>query len=581
MLKLLKDLLNIYWNAPGARPLLVTTAMLFSAMSDLFGMGLLIPLTAQLNSDPGATQSILGKFVLSIFTAVGLKTDFVYLLLAVGFFLVMKSVIAFIALRFVAISVADVASALRTRLLKSTLAARWSYFVDHPPGEVSAMIAAQSELAGSAYLSVALLFVTLIMGGGLLLTAVLVSGALVLFCLLAVCTLAFPLFYILRRAQAMSAKQFATSTNLISGVQDVISNMKAIKAMEKHEYFAETFIKSISDLRNTVISMLVSRHAIYHGQDILGALMIISGVYVGIVVLKTPLSQLLVVGLIFYQLVDIIKRVQLGLQDATMASAGFYGLLSIIERAEHQAETSDGKVVPTLDNEIVFDDVEFAYGAKNVLTKLNLEIPANKITVLIGPSGAGKTTIVDLIVGLYRPKAGTILVDDIDLAQIDLKEWRKIIGYVPQELTLLKGNVIDNMTFGDPTLSEDDVKEALRLAGASDFVNALPQGVRTDIGTMGGKLSGGQRQRLSLARALVHKPRLLLLDEVTSALDEVTEAQICNNIGELAGSLTIVAITHRPAWKKVASKVYQIDPDTALPDNVGFHSAKLVEHQMM
>ena len=201
--------------------------------------------------------------------------------------------------------------------------------------------------------------------------------------------------------------------------------------------------------------------------------------------------------------------------------------------------------------------------------------------MLIGPSGAGKTTIVDLIVGLYRPKAGSILVDDVNLTEIDLKAWRKIIGYVPQELTLLKGNVIDNMTFGDPNLSEADVNEALRLAGASGFVNALPDGVRTDIGTMGAKLSGGQRQRLSLARALVHKPRLLLLDEVTSALDEVTEAQICNNIGELAGQLTIVAITHRPAWKKVASKVYQIDPDTALPDNIGFHSAKLVEHLMM
>jgi ATP-binding cassette, subfamily C, bacterial len=580
MLKLLKDLLKIYWTAPGARPLLVTTAMLFSSMADLFSMAALIPLTAQLNSDPGANTSVLGQFILKIFSAVGLKPEFVYLLFAVGFFLVMKSVIAFIALRFVAISVADVSSALRTRLLKSTLAARWSYFVDHPPGEVSAMIAAQSELAGSAYLSVALLFVTLIMGLGLLTTAVLVSGALVLFCLLAVSTLAFPLYYILRRAQAMSARQFATSTNLVSGVQDVISNMKAIKAMEKHEHFAEAFLKSISDLRKTVISMLVSRHAIYHGQDILGALMIVSGVYVGIVVLKTPLSQLLVVGLIFYQLVDIIKRLQLGFQDATMASAGFYGLLGIIERAEHQAEVSVGTIIPHLNKEIVFDDVEFAYGTKNVLTKLNIEIPANKITVLIGPSGAGKTTIVDLIVGLYRPKSGAITIDGSDLTEIDLKAWRKIIGYVPQELTLLKGNVIDNMTFGDPSLSEADVKEALRLAGASGFVDALPLGMRTDIGTMGGKLSGGQRQRLSLARALVHKPRLLLLDEVTSALDEVTEAQICENIGELSGQLTIVAITHRPAWKKVASKVYQIDPDTALPDNVGFHSAKLVEHQM-
>ncbi|MDP8998119.1 MAG: ABC transporter ATP-binding protein/permease, partial [Pseudomonadota bacterium] len=359
-------------------------------MSDLLGMGALIPLTAQLNSDPGATQSVLGKFVLNIFSIFGVKPDFVYLLLAVGFALIMKSVIAFIAMRFVAISVADVSTALRTRLLKSTLAARWSYFVDHPPGEVSAMIAAQSQMAGDAYLTVAMLFVTIIMGLGLLLTAFLVSGALVLFCLLAVSALAFPLYFILRRAQTMSAKQFSTSTNLISGVQDVISNMKAIKAMEKQGRFADAFVRSISDLRRTVNSMLVSRHAIYHGQDILGALMIISGVYVGIVLLHTPLSQLLVVGLIFYQLVDVIKRVQLGLQDATMASAGYYGLLSIIERAEKQEETSSGTLKPKLNQALVFQDVSFAYGTKNVLSHLNLEILANQITVLIGPSGAGK-----------------------------------------------------------------------------------------------------------------------------------------------------------------------------------------------
>lgn len=554
--------------------------MLFASMSDLLGMGALIPLTAQLNSDPGATQSVLGKFVLNMFSLFGVKPDFVYLLLAVGFALIMKSVIAFIAMRFVAISVADVSTALRTRLLKSTLAARWSYFVDHPPGEVSAMIAAQSQMAGDAYLTVAMLFVTIIMGLGLLLTAFLVSGALVLFCLLAVSALAFPLYFILRRAQTMSAKQFSTSTNLISGVQDVISNMKAIKAMEKQGRFADAFVRSISDLRRTVISMLVSRHAIYHGQDILGALMIISGVYVGIVLLHTPLSQLLVVGLIFYQLVDVIKRVQLGLQDATMASAGYYGLLSIIERAEKQEETSSGTVKPKLNQAIVFQDVGFAYGTKNVLSNLNLEILANQITVLIGPSGAGKTTIVDLIVGLYRPKTGIITIDDVDFTNIDLKAWRKQIGYVPQELTLLKGNVIENMTFGDPALDEEDVIEALRLAGAINFVNALPQGIKTDIGTMGAKLSGGQRQRLSLARALVHKPRLLILDEVTSALDEATEAEICKNIAELLGKLTIIAITHRPAWTKVASKVYSINPVAASENNNVFRPTDLLEQQV-
>jgi ATP-binding cassette, subfamily C, bacterial len=185
-------------------------------------------------------------------------------------------------------------------------------------------------------------------------------------------------------------------------------------------------------------------------------------------------------------------------------------------------------------------------------------VPAGSITVLIGPSGAGKTTLVDLLVGLYRPLSGSIAVDGVDLRDVSLSSWRSQIGYVPQELTLLRGTIFENISLGDTAISEADVTEALRLAGATAFISELPKGIHTDIGTMGARLSGGQRQRLSLARALVGKPRLLLLDEVTSALDEGTEAEICQNISQLLGQLTIVAITHRPAWKNVATKIYAV-----------------------
>ena len=144
------------------------------------------------------------------------------------------------------------------------------------------------------------------------------------------------------------------------------------------------------------------------------------------------------------------------------------------------------------------------------------------------------------------------------MSEIKLSKWRQKIGYVPQELTLLRGTVFDNITLGDQSISPDQVTEALRLAGAMGFVEALPDGIHTDIGTMGAKLSGGQRQRISLARALVLRPKLLLLDEVTSALDDATEAEICENIMELSGKFTIIAITHKPAWTRIAQRLYRV-----------------------
>ena len=186
---------------------------------------------------------------------------------------------------------------------------------------------------------------------------------------------------------------------------------------------------------------------------------------------------------------------------------------------------------------------------------------------MLGQSGAGKTTIIDLLTGLNRPNSGNITIDGTPIGDVDIKVWRNNIGYVPQELTLLHGTIYDNVTLGDETVSHQEVWDALHDAGAHEFIDKLPDKLDTHIGNMGSKLSGGQRQRLSLARALVRKPSLLVLDEVTSALDEKTEKEICENIAGLGGEYTIVVITHRPAWKSIATRLYEVKDGEAVLQN--------------
>ena len=217
----------------------------------------------------------------------------------------------------------------------------------------------------------------------------------------------------------------------------------------------------------------------------------------------------------------------------------------------------------TLNDGCTFDHVTFAHEDRPTVENVSLFIPSGKITVLQGPSGAGKTTIVDLLLGLHEPSSGSITVDDRPLNDLSLKAWRSNIGYVPQELSLLHASLRDNIALGNTDLSDDDIFEALRLADAQDFVSTLPDGLNSNAGEMGGRLSGGQRQRIALARALVGRPKLLILDEVTSALDPETEASICRNALSLAGEFTIIAITHRPAWSKIADRLYKVDHGTA------------------
>ena len=188
-----------------------------------------------------------------------------------------------------------------------------------------------------------------------------------------------------------------------------------------------------------------------------------------------------------------------------------------------------------------------------------MEIAAGGITVLQGPSGAGKTTLIDLLLGLYRADSGRIEIDGVPIEDIDLALWRSMTGYVPQELSLLHGTVMTNIALGDLDVSREAVLNAIKRAGAEPLINELHAGIDTDVGEKGSKLSGGQRQRISLARALVLQPKLLILDEVTSALDPETEQRICDSVAGLGGEYTIVVITHRPAWVAVATRLYTID----------------------
>ena len=198
-----------------------------------------------------------------------------------------------------------------------------------------------------------------------------------------------------------------------------------------------------------------------------------------------------------------------------------------------------------------------------VLENLDLEIPACALVTLMGASGCGKTTILDLITGLVEPSAGRVLVDGVPLEQLDIGAWRRSIGYVAQETVLLHDTILNNITLGDPQFDAGDVEYALQIAGAGEFVAAFPEGVHHVVGERGGMLSGGQRQRLMIARAMLHRPRLLILDEATSALDQEGEAAICDTLRGLRGQLTIIAVSHRDALAGIADHVYHVDQGRA------------------
>jgi ABC-type multidrug transport system fused ATPase/permease subunit len=166
---------------------------------------------------------------------------------------------------------------------------------------------------------------------------------------------------------------------------------------------------------------------------------------------------------------------------------------------------------------------------------------------IIGPSGAGKTTIVDLLLRLYSPSSGKILLDGAPIEEIQLSDWRRRVVYVPQDVFLLNGSVAENIKFFDESITDKEVEEAARRAHIYEFLASLPDGFASKAGERGSRFSGGERQRIALARALARKPSILILDEATSALDADAEAAIKETLKSLRGEVTLVVIAHKPS----------------------------------
>jgi len=283
---------------------------------------------------------------------------------------------------------------------------------------------------------------------------------------------------------------------------------------------------------------------------------------------RLPLATTMVLAFLLARIVKQVNNVQQQYQEMAVLESAYWSLQETIQKTEQAHETTLGSQVPSLKHGIRLDRVSFAYQEDWVLRNASLTFPSGLFTAIVGPSGAGKTTIVDLVTALLRPQQGEIWVDDLPLEEVDIRRWRGMIGYVPQETVLLHDTVLFNVTLGDPELNEEDAEYALRAAGAWQFVTAMPRGMYSTVGERGGGLSGGERQRIAIARALVRKPKLLILDEPTSAMDRNSEAAICETLQQLSGDYTILAISHQPALLTAADRAYHLqDGEAALVED--------------
>ncbi|OGG79577.1 hypothetical protein A3A39_02440 [Candidatus Kaiserbacteria bacterium RIFCSPLOWO2_01_FULL_54_13] len=264
---------------------------------------------------------------------------------------------------------------------------------------------------------------------------------------------------------------------------------------------------------------------------------------------KTPFISFAALPAILYLVYRIFtyaQQMQGNLQALTESIPHLERVIAIEDQASVGQEDISGARSFVFKKELSFDRVSFSYDlGTEVLHAVSFSIQKGTMVGLIGPSGAGKTTCVDLVLRLLKPTKGSITLDGVDVREIKLADWRRRIAYVAQDLFLIHGTIRDNIRFYDASISDEDVWAAAHMSHAEEFMRRFPEGLDTMVGERGITLSAGQRQRLVIARALARKPDVLILDEATSALDAESESHIKRAIEELKGRITIIAIAHR------------------------------------
>ena len=391
-----------------------------------------------------------------------------------------------------------------------------------------------------------------------------ISIELTLFSLLVFPISGFLISRIVKRLKTQAANSQRSLGLMIGFLDEALTGIKIIKAFNATEYIKNKF--SSENLRYTRLtkSMAKRQQLASPVSEFLGVSMVAGIVLYGGSLILTGTSELDATAFITY----IIVFSQI-LRPAKAITDSFSNIHSGIAAGERVLEVIDTKPaiidspraisVSSFETEISFENVSFSYAEKLILNNISVKIPKGKTVALVGPSGGGKSTLMDLIPRFNEPKCGQVLFDGVDTKEIRADSLRHQIGFVNQESILFNDTIFNNISFGKPNATQEEVEEAAIIANAHDFILNTEYGYQTNIGDRGMKLSGGQKQRINIARAVLKNPPILLLDEATSALDTESEKLVQEALNKLMINRTTVVIAHRLSTIQNADKIIVID----------------------
>jgi len=534
-----------YWGYK--KQILALTALGFlSSLLEGIGINVAIPIFSFLSGTGSKANDFISEIIKKSFGFFQINYSLKYLFIFVCFLLIFRVLVLLLS-NYIKIKITAVyEEKTRGELFKLTAEANWQYLLKQKLGHLETILVTNVKFGGyllqyisDSLMLMASLFVFLLVAINIswfITLVTMVLGGLIFF--------AFKPF--LYKTRALSKENEKINRQTSHHINENILGMKTIKAMSAGDKIVEKAREYFKALRELIIKtnfLSIATNSLIQPIGLVFVFIIFAISY------KTGAFNFAALAAIIYLIQRIFtyaQQLQTTLYAMTNSASYVNKMLEYRDEVIKNKEINSGTDSFKFNNYLEFKNVSFYYdNAKQILNNVSFTIKKGEMVGLIGPSGAGKTTIVDIILRLFNPTKGEILLDGKSINEIDINEWRKNIGYVSQDIFLKNDTIANNIKFYNNSITDEDMAEAAKAANIYDFIDNCPDKFAAVIGERGVLLSAGQRQRIVIARILARRPEILILDEATSALDNESEVQIQKVIENLKNKVTVLLIAHR------------------------------------
>jgi ATP-binding cassette, subfamily C, bacterial len=520
-----------------------------ASLVELLGLSLVVPLLATTSSIK-ESHNIFVVAIEGTLEAIGLTLSIYTMIGFIIAALSLKSAITIFTMSRTATIVSDLVGGLRQRIVDGLLRARWDFFLRQRLGRLAHATGQEVDAVGSSFLDICELIAQI----GQLIVFITVCFILSVKTSLVLVLLSIGMFLgfslVISRSRAAAREHRNQVRQVTTSFTDAMLSLKPLRVMGRIDPVSRSFAAVAQRTAQTLEKRV--RLSEYTGElqePLIGGLLA-TLFLVTLADSSQPVHHLLIIAIVSAKAFGTLKSMQRSLLSFVNKYDAYLAIRLFLAQIEGASEVSNGKIPALLQRSITAKNVSFTYGDKPVLKKFSAEFRVGEVTALVGHSGVGKSTLLDVLTGLYKPTSGHIYFDDHDLSDLDINSLRAQIGFVPQEVILLHDSILENVRLWDETVTREEVTVALNSAEAWQFVAELPGQLDFSVGERGARLSGGQRQRIAIARALIRPIRLLILDEATTGVDPETEERIAKNIKLLASErgVAVVVVSHQKLW---------------------------------